>query len=100
MVKVAIRGIRCIHLNNDILKILGTHFPYNRKLKQEKNFYTAVTNIQGVMKIWKMGNLTLEGKVAFFKTLTISRIVFQSLIKAVPRHIVNDKKNFLKKLFS
>ena len=38
--------LRCIDLNNDTLKILGTHFSYNEKLKEEKNFYKTVTDIQ------------------------------------------------------
>ena len=38
MVQVAVCGVRCIDLNNDMLKILGSHFSYNEKLKEEKNF--------------------------------------------------------------
>ena len=37
-----------------------------------------------------MRNLTLEGKIVIFKTLAISKIVFQSLITPIPRHIVNE----------
>ena len=37
-----------------------------------------------------MRNLTLKGKIVIFKTLPISKIVFQFLITAVPRHIVNE----------
>ena len=37
-VQVAICGISYIDLNNDTLKILGTHFSYNKKLKEEKLF--------------------------------------------------------------
>ena len=37
-VQVAVCGLRCIDLNNDTLKILGTHFSYNEKLKEENNF--------------------------------------------------------------
>ena len=36
-VQVAVCGLRCADLNNDTLKILGTHFSYNEKLKEEKN---------------------------------------------------------------
>ena len=36
-VQVAVCGERCIDLKNDTLKILGTHFSYNEKLKEEKN---------------------------------------------------------------
>ena len=89
-VQVAVCGMRCVDLKNDTLKILGTHFSYNEKLKEEKNFYTTVTNIQRVLKIWKIRNLTLEGKIVIFKAQAISKIVFQSLITPVPRCIVNE----------
>ena len=35
-------------------------------------------------------NLTLEGKIAIFKTIAISKIVFQSFIATVPKHIINE----------
>ena len=66
MVQVAVRGMRCVNLNNDTLEILGTNFPYNEKLKEEKSFYTTVTNIQQVLKIWKIRNLSLEQKDFYF----------------------------------
>ena len=40
-----------IRSKNDKLKILGTHFSYNEKLKAEENCYTTVTNIQQELKI-------------------------------------------------
>ena len=95
-VQVGVCGMRCVDLKTDTLKILGTHFPYNEKLKDEKNFYTTVTSIQRVLKIWKMRNLTLEGKIVIFKTLAISKIVFQSLITPVPRHVVNELEKIQK----
>ena len=61
---MAVCGLHCIDLNNDTLKLLGTHFSYNEKLKEEKKHKT-VTDIQQVLKIWKMRNLTLEGKIVF-----------------------------------
>ena len=75
-VQLAVCGMLCVDLKNDTLKILGTHFSYNEKLKEERNFYTTVTNIQQVLKIWKIRNLTLEGKIVIFKTLAISKIFF------------------------
>ena len=36
VVQVAVCGMRCIDLNNDTLKILGTRFSYNEKLIEEK----------------------------------------------------------------
>ena len=67
--------MRFIDLNNK-LKILGTHFSYNEKSKEEKNFCKAVTDTQQVFKIWKTRNLTLEGKIVIFKTILISKSCF------------------------
>ena len=53
-VQVAVCGMRCIDLNNNMLKILDTQFSYNEKLKEEKKFCKVVTDIQRVLKIWKM----------------------------------------------
>ena len=46
--------------------------------------------------MWKMRNLTLEGKIVIFKTLAISKIVFQSMITPVPIHIVNELEKIQK----
>ena len=77
-VQVVVCGMRCI-------KILGTHFSNKEKLKEEKNFYKIVTDMQRVLKIWKMRKLTLEGKIVIFKTIVISKIVFQAFITTVPK---------------
>ena len=57
--------IRCIDLNIDTLK---AHFSYNEKLKEGKTFYETVTDIQRILKVLKMKNLTLKGKIVTFKT--------------------------------
>ena len=87
---MAVCGLRCIDLNNDTLKILGTHFSFNEKLKEEKNPYNTATDIQRVLNIWKKTNVTLEEKIAIFKTMAISKIVFQSFIATVPKYIINE----------
>ena len=99
MVQVAVCGIRCIDLNVDTLKMLGTYFSYNEKLKEEKNFYKIVTDMQRVLKIWKMRRLTLEGKIVIFKTIAISKIVFQTFITTVPKHNFNELKKIQNAFF-
>ena len=44
-IQVVVCGMHCIVLNVDALKTLGTHFSYNKKLKEEKNFDKIVTNM-------------------------------------------------------
>ena len=72
-VEVAACGIKCINLRVNTIKILGIHFSYNNKLNMEKNFLTAISNIQNVLKIRHMSNLTLQGKITTFKMLAISK---------------------------
>ena len=93
---MAVCGIRCADLKTNTLKILGTLFSYNIKLRHEKNFYTTVANIQRVLKIWKMRNLILKGYIVIFRTLATSKIVFESLITHVPRHIANELEKIQK----
>ena len=96
---MGICGMRCIDLNVHALKILGTHFSYNKKLKEEKVFYKIVIDMRRVLKKWKMRRLTLEGKIVIFKTIAISKIVFQAFITTVPKHIVNELKKIQKAFF-
>ena len=55
--------------------------------------------IESALRLWRMRNLTTEGKVLVFKSLAIFRIVHLSLITTVPHAIINQlndiKKNFI-----
>ena len=89
--QVTVCGMRCKDLNSDTLKMLRTHSSYNdKKVKEGQNCHKTVTEIQRVLKIWKMRNATLEGKIVFFNSIAIHKIVFQSLISAVARDIANE----------
>ena len=46
-----------------------------------------------------MRNLTLEGEIVIFQTISISKIVFQSFITAVPKHIVTELEKLQKTFF-
>ena len=41
-----------------------------------------------------MRRLTLEGKIVIFKTIAISKIVFQEFITTVPKHIFIELKKY------
>ena len=78
--KMALCGIKCTDLRLNTVKILGVHFSYNKKIENDENFLKQITSIEKVLKLWRMRNLTLEGKVTVFKALTISKIVHLALI--------------------
>ena len=98
-VQVAVCGIKCIDLRNEAIRILGVCLSYNQKIKDEKNIYNIVSNIQRVLNLWGMRNHTLEGKIAVFKTLAISKIAFLALLAKIPDHVVKElekiQKSFL-----
>ena len=78
--------MRCIDLCNEGIKILGTCFSYHSRLQEECNFLKIVSNVQSVLNLWQYRNLTLEGRTVF-KSLAISKIVFQALIAPVPTQV-------------
>ena len=75
-VQVPVCGMHCIDLNTDTLKILGTHFSYNEKLKEKKNLYNFVTDLQLVLQICKTRKLPLKGNIVIFKTMAKYRKLF------------------------
>ena len=95
-IKVAVCGIQCVDLVLDTIKILGTHFSYNKKLKEEINFCLIKANIERVLKLWKLRNLTLEGKILIFKTLALSKIIFQAFVTPIPIYVVTEREKIQK----
>ena len=85
---MAVCGMRCIDLFNEAIKILGTYFSYNSRIKEECNFLKIVSNVQIVLNLWRYRNLTLEGQIVIFKSLAISKIIFQALIAPVPTQVI------------
>ena len=59
---MAVCGLRCVYLKNGTLKILGTHFSYNKKLKVEKNlqncskYSTSTENMENEKSYTKREN--------------------------------------------
>ena len=78
-VKVAVSGVQRVDLVSDTIKILGTHFSYNEKLKDERKFCLIIGNIQCVIKLSKLRNHTLEGKIL----LLLKHWIYQKLFTSV-----------------
>ena len=88
--KMALCGIKCTDMRLNTVKILGIHFSYNKKIENDENFLKQITSIEKVLKLWRMRNLTLEGKVTVFKALTISKIVHLALITNMQTLTMNE----------
>ena len=74
--KMALCGMECIDLMDDIIKILGIYFPYNKIVK-----------IQNILKSWKLRNLTIKGRI--FNSLAILKIIHLALATEVPISKIN-----------
>ena len=83
-VQVAICSMRSIDLVSNIVKILGIYYSYNEKLEIQENFKRHFIKI----KIWRMRDLSIPGKITVFKTLAISKIVHLALVKTIPNSII------------
>ena len=59
--------MECIDLTKNSVKIVGIHFSYNKKIEIEDNFIKLIKKIENVLKIWRIRNLTVQGKIIMFK---------------------------------
>ena len=50
-VQVKICGMKCIDLCNVAIKLLGTYFSYNSRIKEECNLLKIVSNVQSVLNL-------------------------------------------------
>ena len=89
-VQASVCGIKCNDLKNQATKILDVNFSSNQKLKREKKFYHIISNIQGILNLWRIRNLTLEGRIVVFNTLALSKKVFLALWTKIPYQVVKE----------
>ena len=98
-VNVALCGMECANLEKDAIKILGIHYSYNQALEKDQNFTDQIIKIENVLKLWRSRSLNLEGKIAVFKSLALSKIIHLALVKTIPNIIVEElnkiQKNFI-----
>ena len=69
---------------------IEVQFAYNKKIQNEKNFYKVILDTQNILNLWWMRSLTIEGKITIFKTLTLSKVVYLTLLAVVPNHIIDE----------
>ena len=71
--QVVLSGMRCIDIVFNIVKILGIYYSYNNKLEIQENFKMHIIKIEEILRIGRMRDLSIVGKITVFKTLAISK---------------------------
>ena len=67
-VQVALCGKRCVDFVSNIVKVLGIYYSYNEKLEIQEDFKRHVIKIETILRIWRMRDLSIAGKITAFKT--------------------------------
>ena len=93
-IKLTLCGMKCINLNNDVIKILVIKmcYSYDKKLENEKNCFNHITKHQNFLNMWRRRNLSLLGKISIFKNLAFSKIIHLTLATSVhssTNHLIN-----------
>ena len=78
--------------------MLGIHFSYNKKIENEESFIKLIKKTENVLKIWRIRNLAVQGKITIFKTLAISKVIHLALVTNFPQVII-DQLNKIQKHF-
>ena len=89
-VEMAVCSMQTVDLTKDVIKLLGIYFSYNINLTNQKNYCKAITSIRGILKLWRMRNLSIEGEIVVFKTLAISKLVYLALLTVIPNDITEE----------
>ena len=66
---------------------------YIKSQKHKKNAVKSIksiTSMQDFLKLWRMRNITLEGKIIIFKTLALSKIVYLTLITSFSKQLIEE----------
>ena len=56
---MALCSVGCVNLLTNAFEILSIHLSFNKKVENEKNFLDVLAELQKVINIWKMRNLSL-----------------------------------------
>ena len=54
----------------------------------QKNYCKAISNI--ILKLWRIRNLSIKGKLVVFKTPAISKLMYRALLTVIPNHFIDE----------
>ena len=60
--------------------MLGVSLSHNKNLEQDKTFWEHIVKIENILKLLRMRQLILEGRITVFKSLAVSKVTHLLLI--------------------
>ena len=77
--RLALSGMECIFLLFNAIKILVAYYSYDKNFENQKNVINLVLKVEKLLRLCRMRNLSIAGKITVFKTLSILNIVHFAL---------------------
>ena len=74
-------GLKCV-------KALGTHYTYDDKELDQKNFFDKLASVKGEIKLCKWRGLSLYGKVTVIKSRLLSKCLYAASVLCVPEKFI------------
>ena len=83
-----------VNLKTNKIKISGVYFSYKRSLENDENYRRYVINTKKLLKLWRMRQLKIEGKISIFKRLYNNGF---HASKVIPLFLIKNhsRKNFI-----
>ena len=79
-------GLKCVKGT----KALGIFFSYNIKEMVEKNFGQKIKELKKILAIWSQRDLSIIGRITIFKSLAMSKVIYQCNNLEVPEDIIKQ----------
>ena len=57
-------------------------------MKTKKNLFNLVLKIKKLLRLWRMRNLSIAGKITVFKALEITKILQLALVNVIPNAVI------------
>ena len=91
--------MECIDLMVNAIKIIGVYYSHDENFEKQKNFINLVLKIEKLIRLWRMWNSSITGKITVLKTPAVSTIVRFALVKVIPNSVILEldkiKKDFI-----
>ena len=72
------------------IKILGVHFTFDIKKKDDLNYKEILSKIKRLLGWWKERDLSITGKVHLLKTYALSKLNYVSSLIVVPGWVISE----------
>ena len=80
------------------IKILGVYYSYDKNFEDQENFINLILKTEKLLRLCRMRNLYIAGKITAFKTLAITKIVHLALVKVIPNSVILKLDKIMKHL--